>query len=80
MELIITTPLRKDALNISWLELNTPEGNLIVQEGHAPMILTLSKDSEIVYSLASGTKHSRFAVHAIAEITRKTVTIIMQES
>ena len=80
MELIITSPLHKDILNVTWLELNTPEGNFIVQEGHAPMIVLLTKESEIIYSLSNGTKQSRFAAQGIAQITRKMVTIIMQES
>ena len=79
MKLYIITPFSKKILDIAWLELNTPVGNFVVQPGHAPTVLTLAYNKEIVFCLKSGKQESIIIKHGIADITRTTATILLSE-
>lgn len=79
MHLHIVSPLRTVAYNIAWVELNTDAGNFVIQSGHAPMLLVLSPHKEIVFRLKNGKDESIIAPQGIAEVTRESVTLIINE-
>ena len=79
MQLHIVSPLRTQQHEIVWIELNSNAGNFIIQSGHAPMLLVLTPHQETVFKLKNG-KDEAFIVHqGIAEITRESVTLIINE-
>ena len=79
MELKIISPEGMQTHTIIWLELNTSTGNLIVQRGHAPMIVSLAPDKEIIFCLENGKQESLIPTSGIAEITRKSTTLLLNQ-
>lgn len=79
MKLNIISPFSKKILDIAWIELNTPVGNFVIQQGHAPVILTLSPNKEVVLCLKSGKQESFVAKQGIVDITRTAATILLSE-
>ena len=77
MKLIIISPEKKDIFEIGWAEFNTPTGNYIIQPGHAPTILGLSRQKPFLYALKNGKQEIIMIYNGIAEITRDTVTVII---
>ena len=73
---IIDTEKRVD-YDISWVELNTPAGNLVIQKGHAPMIIELSLGQELIFELSSGRKESLDILQAVAHVTKEEVKILI---
>ncbi len=71
MELIIVSPFEKKTIQISWIEVNTPVGNFVLQRGHAPMIVSLSAGKDIIICLANG-KHETITAQrgGLLEINR----------
>ena len=64
--------------DVEWVELNTPVGNLVVQEGHAPMIIELSLGHEFLFELAvTGEQKKIMITQAIAHVTRTEVKILI---
>ena len=61
---------------VAWIELNTPVGNIVIQAEHAPMIIQLSPNHELIFELLSGEQKSIMMIQAIAHITRDEVKII----
>jgi len=52
-------------------------GNMIIQQGHAPMIIQLSQGYELVYQISDGATESILIVQAVAHITRFEVQILI---
>jgi F0F1-type ATP synthase epsilon subunit len=79
MKFTIVSPYDKKIYAISWIELNTPVGNFVIQPGHAPTILTLSAGEKITFGLANGKRESLAIKQGIAHITRDSATVILSE-
>jgi len=79
MQLNIIKPTQKKNSAIVWIDLETPAGNFVIQEEHAPMIITLSKNSKITYCLTNGKHEIIDYKMGIAHITRDSVTLLLQE-
>ena len=79
MHLHIVSPLRTLTYDIVWIELNTNAGNFVIQSGHAPMLLILAAHKEIIFRLKTGKDESLTIPQGVAEITRESITIIMNE-
>lgn len=79
MNLSIITPSEHRDYEIAWLELNTPHGNMIVQRGHIPMIVTLVPNQPITFRLKNGKQETIIPRGAIAEISRESASIIINE-
>ena len=77
MKLHIATPSEKHMLEIAWIELNTPEGNFIIQPEHVPMVVTQSPLSEISYRLRSGKEEVKKVVGGIAHVERDHITLLI---
>lgn len=78
MHLSIISPLAVKEYKISWLELETPIGNFVIQPEHAPTVLTLAPNKMLTFCLSNGKVEEIFVEAGIVEITRKTVTILLQ--
>ena len=78
MRLTLISPTKKETFEIAWAECNTPTGNFIIQPGHAPLILTLSKQKPFTYCLRNGNQEIVMVKEgAIVEITRESVMVLM---
>ncbi len=77
MKLTINTPQHTTDYAIAWLEINTPTGNYIIQQGHAPMILSLSARQPITFRLKTGKQETLTVHRGIAKIDRTSATIVM---
>ena len=78
MELILISLDQQYTKNIAWIEINTPNGNYIIQKGHAPLIIPLSPNEPLTYQLDSGKKETLMVLSGIADIDRKKISIIMR--
>ena len=77
MELIISSPQQRTRHEVAWVELNSPTGNLIIQPGHAPMVLRLKERSPITYGLLSGKQETLEVDHGTVHVTRSTVLLLI---
>jgi F0F1-type ATP synthase epsilon subunit len=77
MKLEIVSSDAHNIYQVAWLELNTPVGNFIIQQGHAPMILSLTPNKPITFRLKSGKQQTINANSGIAKITREATTLII---
>lgn len=76
MKLKIINPYGSQEHTVAWIELNTPAGNMIIQDEHAPMIIEVSPNTEILFLLNSGKQMSMIIMQGFAHITRKEVRIL----
>lgn len=77
MKLQIITTQRMIEHDITWIELNTPVGNMVVQHGHAPMMIELRPGHELLYQKKDGVQDSIMIVQGVAHITRHEVKILL---
>ena len=77
MKLQIITTQRVIEHDISWIELNTPAGNMIIQPQHAPMIIELQPGCEMLYQKKDGSQDSVMIIQGVAHIMRHTVKILL---
>lgn len=77
MILKIITTQRMVEHDVDWVELNTPVGNMIIQQGHAPMIIELSSGHELLFQSTGGATESFLVVQGVAHITRYEVKILL---
>ena len=76
MILNLITPFQKTTRTVAWLEIDTTVGNFVIEPEHAPMILVLEKDSNIVFCLTSGKREKIQIKTGIVHIKRNLVTIL----
>lgn len=79
MKLHIIRPLTNRTETIAWIELNTTVGNFIIQKGHAPTLLSLAPNHEIIFKLDSGKNETLHVQKGFANITRDSVTILLNK-
>lgn len=79
MQLHIISPTSKKSIRVAWLEINTTQGNFVIQPGHAPCIMTLAHNERFTYCLTSGKRESVPVTHGIVEIDRTGVTILLDK-
>ncbi len=77
MMLSIVTPLHTLDYEVAWLEVNTNVGNFVIQKGHAPTILVLQPQQEIIFRLKNGKEESLMAQSGVVEVTREKSTVIV---
>lgn len=77
MELQIITSSNNIQHTITWIELITPKGSYIIQEGYAPTILVLTQNSTISFLFPNGKTGSLLVGKGIAHINRTTITILV---
>ncbi len=62
---------------VNWVELNTPVGNMVIQEQHVPIIIELLPQKEVLFELTTGKKESVIVRQAVAHVTREQVKILV---
>lgn len=77
MQLHIASPAEKREMLIAWIEFDTAQGNFVVLPDHAPMILTLKPQSQVVYRLQSGKEETKKVTRGLIHITRGVVQLIL---
>lgn len=77
MKLSIIDTEKMMQYQVNWVELNTVEGNMVIQEQHVPMIIELANHKELLFELESGTTQSLMMKDAIAHVTRLEVKILV---
>ena len=77
MKLQIITTRRVLEHEIDWVELNTPAGNMVIQQGHAPLMIELSSGHELLYQTQDGAHESIMIVQGVAHVTRYEVKILL---
>lgn len=80
MKLEIITPTESVTRTISWLEVNTPAGNFVIQVGHAPTMLVLAPGQPLIYYLATGKQETMTVSKGIVHITRDSATVVMSDA
>lgn len=78
MDLRIISPDYEITKKIAWIELNTPSGNYIVQQGHAPFIIPLSAQEPLTFQLESGKQQTIDVQDGVVEVTRTKVVVILR--
>lgn len=79
MDLTILYPSGKKHYEITWLEINTPKGNFVIQPGHTPMIISLSPKRALTFSLLNGQRESITIQEGVISITRTDATVITNQ-
>lgn len=79
MMLAIVSPTYSTNVEIDWIELNTPVGNFVIEQGHIPTIVTLVPNAPCIFMTTAGSQEIIKPQSAIAEISRSEVTIFMAQ-
>lgn len=53
MKLVLVSPAHQQEYDIEWIEAFTSSGSLVIQEGHAPLIITLIAGSDFSFLLST---------------------------
>ncbi len=80
MDFRIITPQETHIHAVAWIEVNTPNGNFVIQPGHAPTILILSPGKEISFRLVNGKQEAFFVERGILEITRNSAILLVNKA
>ena len=79
MELKILGPTSSQQLSINWLEAQTDQGNFVILPGHAPMVILLAPNKELVMELSDSTKNSLTIPGGILQVTRTSITLLISQ-
>ncbi|MCF7900188.1 hypothetical protein K9K77_01630 [Candidatus Babeliales bacterium] len=80
MKLRIISPQETKDIEIVWLEINTPGGNFVIQNGYMPTTFLLSPRKELLYCFKTGKQESiTLEKGGILEITKKEVVALIKK-
>lgn len=78
MKLTIIRPLSQQETEISWAEINTPNGNFVIQAGHAATTFVLSPKKDFIYCFITGKQEAlTLESGGIFEVTRDGVILLL---
>ncbi|MDP3787910.1 MAG: hypothetical protein Q8Q60_01165 [Candidatus Chromulinivorax sp.] len=62
---------------IVWVEINTPVGNMVIQENHAPMVIEIESNSELLFMQPNGKQISIVVVQGFMHVTRAEIKLLI---
>ena len=79
MKLSILSIDKKIDHEVLWVEINTPDGNFIIQDNHIETIFSLSPQKEITFKLLSSEEIESFFIHgfSVLEVTNKNEAVLL---
>ncbi|AXK60799.1 hypothetical protein [Candidatus Chromulinivorax destructor] len=77
MKLSVISPQSIQQYAIVWVEINTPVGNLVIQENHAPMIVEIEPNSEILLMQENGKQMSILVVQGFIHVTHQEIKLLI---
>ena len=78
-EVALITPTSNRSMLVAWLECETPRGNIVIQKGHAPLVMALKPYCEIRFENEQGVIEGIELSGGIVEVLRNSVTIIIDQ-
>lgn len=77
MKLNILSPTQSKSFDVKWIEVQTDKGNFIIQQGHAPIIVTITQNKELVLGLADGSTTVMNIMGGILEVKRDAILLLL---
>lgn len=77
MKLSVISPLSIQHYFIVWIEINTPVGNMVIQENHAPMIIEIAANSEILLMQENGKQVSILVMQGFIHVMREEIKLLI---
>lgn len=62
---------------VAWIEINTPAGNMVIQENHAPMIVEIESNSELLFMQPNGKQISMMIAQGFIHVQRGEVKLLI---
>lgn len=64
---------------IVWVEVNTPVGNMVIQENHAPMVVEIEPNSELLFMQQNGKQVSIVILQGFIHVTRQEIKLLVTQ-
>lgn len=77
MQLRIIGPTRSQKMDVNWIEVQTDTGNYVFKDGHAPIVLILSKNKEIKLEFNDGATTLMSIGGGIIEVNRDHAILLL---
>ena len=77
MKLSVISPHALVQHTIVWVEINTPVGNMIIQENHAPMVVEITPNSEFLFMQPNGKQVSLKVLQGFLHVTRQEIKLLV---
>jgi F0F1-type ATP synthase epsilon subunit len=78
VKLVLVTPQSKHEYIVKWIEAHTASGSLVIQPGHAPMILMLAPGTDFSFLLDNGEKKTvALARSGFMEVSRDGAVVLL---
>ncbi|MBV8660840.1 MAG: hypothetical protein JO129_01685 [Candidatus Dependentiae bacterium] len=62
---------------IAWVEINTPVGNMVIQENHAPMVVEIEPNSELLFMQPNGKQEAIIVQQGFIHVTRQEIKLLV---
>ena len=79
MKFSVISPHATAEYAIVWIEINTPVGNMVIQQDHAPMIIEIEQNSELLFMQQNGKQISLMIVQGFIHITRQNIKLLVTQ-
>jgi F0F1-type ATP synthase epsilon subunit len=77
MKLSVISPQSIQQYPIVWIEINTPVGNMVIQQDHAPMIVEIEPNSEILLMQENGKQMSILVAQGFIHVARQEIKLLI---
>lgn len=78
-EVALISPTSQRTVSAAWLECETPRGNIVILQGHAPLVTALKPYTEVRFQNEQGAIEAIELAGGVVEVLRNSVTIIIDQ-
>lgn len=79
MKLVIVSPTSKKELDVKWVEVNSAQGNFIIEPGHASLIARLEPGKELTASRDDDTVERFVVADGVLKVHNDIVTVVLTQ-
>ncbi len=79
MELYLISRRYQKKYNITWIQITTNSGSLVIQNNHAPLIASIAEKTECSFLVDNHTPETLLIQKGIIEVTRTCVRLLINE-
>jgi F0F1-type ATP synthase epsilon subunit len=79
MKFLVISPHAVVHHTIVWVEINTPTGNMVIQENHAPMVVEIEPNSELLFMQPNGKQVSLIVMQGFMHVTRQEIKLLVTQ-
>ena len=77
MHFSLITPTTKRTMKVTWIEIESYKGNLVIQDGYEPSLIIIKPESRVMVGFSNGTTESFAPISGVLQVNRDATQLLV---